>query len=155
MQDEIMLMRIIGQVSDFLRRVQGAELRWLGNRDDFGLDMVLITHAMHMPLNLLNRDLAVWRGHSEELAPGDMLRRAAFIDIDVCRYGTEHGMIRMRCGLQSQDVGSSAAKHEKDVDILPEMFLKFGLGAPGVHIIAIADRMADIDILQRCKNIRM
>src|SRR5262245_18357364 len=35
------------------------------------------------------------------------------------------------------------------------MFLKLRLGALGIHIIAIADRMADIDVLQRGKNIRM
>ena len=86
--------RGLGQRGRLGRRVHGAELGRLRDRDDPRLHVVLVADADDGAAHQLRRQLAVGGRQIDELAAGEALRRAALVHVDVRGLGADDGLER-------------------------------------------------------------
>ena len=66
---------------------------------------------------MFDAKLAVRRGKSDELAAGELLRRATLVNIHVRSVSANDRVMRLRDRLQSENVCARAAKNKIDRDV--------------------------------------
>lgn len=127
----------IGEGTDFVKRIEGAEFGGLRDADGTGLRVVLETEAMELSFDQLRGEFAIGGWHSEEAAAYDALRCTAFVDVDVCSFGTDHGMMRAAHGINVENVGTCAVEDEIDTCLRAECVLEKLFGAAAIFVVAI------------------
>ena len=127
----------IGEGTDFVKRIKGAEFGGLRDADGTGLGVVLKTEAMELGFDQLRGEFAIGGGHSEEAAANDALRCTTFVDVDVCSFGTDHGMMRAAHGVDVEHVGTCAVEDEIDTCLRTESVLEKLFGAAAIFVVAI------------------
>jgi hypothetical protein len=127
---------------NLLRLIDRAHLGALRNRDDAGLRVVLIANAMVGVADGRQRDLAILMGQWNQLAAGVLLRRTAFVAVDVGIVATQDRLKRPGQGLETENIRSGAVESEENCDIGSKMFLKpLDCGA-GVRVVSVGDYVA-------------
>ena len=139
-------MRQVGQRFDFLTGVECAEFRRLTDTDGFRLRMVLEAEAVQTCLHQLGRQLAVGRVDSEESTSHHPLRGTAFVDIDMCRLGAHHGLVRAAHGVDTQHIGTRTVKHQIHTCLWTENVLEQLLQPLRVFIVAVCQRMLAVGL---------
>ena len=134
----------VGQSPDLLQRVEGAELGGLRDADGAGLGVMLKAEAVKPGFYQFGCELAVRCRHREQAAACNALRRAALVDVDVCRLGAHHGMVRATHGIDVQYIGACAVEHEIDTGLLAEFLLDELHGTRTILVVAVCQRMVDI-----------
>ena len=130
-------MREIGDRANLLRRINRTVFGRLGDRDRTGLDVMLVSDVMQVLANAGHRDLPVWRGHSQQLAPDVFLRRRAFGRINVRGLRADHGLMRLHHAMKAENVRSGAAEDEEYLGIFAEQGTDPLFGLVGVRIFAV------------------
>ena len=105
---------------------------------------MLEPNVVQKRLHVLWRDLAIARCHIQQLAACKSLRGSTLINVDVCCLGANNSVIRLGRGLQSEDICSRAAEHEKYLGLFAKVLAKQRDGTIGVRIIAIGNNVAVI-----------
>ena len=127
----------IGEGTDFVKRIECAEFGGLRDADGTGLGVVLKTEAMELGFDQLRGEFAIGGGHSEEAAANDALRCTTLVDVDVCSFGTDHGMMRAAHGVDVENVGTCAVEDEIDTCLRTESVLEKLFGAAAIFVVAI------------------
>ena len=117
-------MRKLRDRFQLLFRVNGAHLRRLRDRDDARLHVMFVAKHVQQRFELFESQLAVGCRHVDQFATREVFRRAAFVDVDVCRFRANDSLIRFGDRFQSECVCASAAEDEINLDVFAEMFLK-------------------------------
>src|SRR5580658_6544031 len=123
-QVHVALVGKTGQGTYLFWLVNRAHLGALRNRNNAGLRVVLVANAMVGVADGIQRDLAVLMGQWNQLAAGVLLRRAAFVAVDVGIVAAQDRLKGLGQGLQTQNVGSRAVESEENCDAGSKMFLK-------------------------------
>jgi hypothetical protein len=116
---------------------------------------VLIPAPLDSAFHELWRELAVLRAHGQELHPGDRLRGAAFIDVQMRRIGTDHRLPSTARRAQRQHVGGRPVEDDKRPRAVAEMLCEQLLDGPRPVVVAVAERMTAIGGGQRLEHGRM
>ena len=74
-------MRVIGDRAHLRGRVHGAQFRGLGDADGERLSAMLVTPPPCFLVDQVGCQLAIGRGHSQQLEAADSLRRAILIGV--------------------------------------------------------------------------
>ena len=127
-QEHLVLVGELGQGADLLRRVDGAELGGLGDRDDAGLRGVLVADPGEPLRDQLRGELPVGSRGGQELHPRDPLGRPALVDVEVRGLGADHGLVGAGERLEREDVGAGAVEDQERLGLLAEVLAK-ALGA--------------------------
>jgi hypothetical protein len=90
-----------GQIANLPRRVNGTHFADLSNRDDAGLNVMLVANAVIGMADRLEGELTIGGRNRNEFASGEFLGRATFVGVDVGRLGADHCMIGFRHRLQA------------------------------------------------------
>ena len=80
--------------------------------DGLGLRMVFKTKAVQLGLHQFGRQFAVGCIDRQQSAANDPLRRATLVDIDMCRLGTHHRLVRTAHGINAQHIGPCSIEHQ-------------------------------------------
>src|SRR6266436_1481165 len=103
---------------------------------------MLKADAVKQRLDLFDPDFSIGRCNGKQLTAGEFLRRTTLIDVDVRRFGTNDGLMRLRYCLKSQYIRARAAENKKDLYIFPQVLMKLFQRSRGVRIVAIGNHMA-------------
>ena len=125
--------------------VQGAELGRLRDRDDPGLDDVLVADPHDPPVHELGGELAVGRRDGQQLDPGEGLGRAALVDVQVRALGADHALPRAQHRAQADDVGARAVEDREGGGMLAEDGFDVGLQPRGGLVGAVGGGVAVVD----------
>src|SRR5439155_24022984 len=87
--------------------------------------------------------------------PGDPLRRAALVHMEVSGVGADHGLVRAGHGLEREHVGPGPVGHRERLGGLAEVAAEGGQGPGGVGVVAIGRDVAAVRRLQRCDHLRV
>ena len=144
--------RVVRERGHLLDRVERAELGRLRDRDDPGLDDVLVADPRQPPLDELGGELAVGRGHRQQLDAGHRLRGAALVDVEVRALRADHALPRPQHRPQPDDVRRRPVE-DREADRACAEVLAHPLGKPRRHGIgAVGDHVPGVrggDRLQR------
>ena len=100
---------------------------------------MLKSNLVQQRLDLIDGDLPVGGGDVEEFAAGELLRRAAFIDVYVGRMRTNDRVMRGSGCFESQNICAGAAKNEKDFRFFSELAVKELDRVRRVRIVAVSN----------------
>jgi hypothetical protein len=133
------LVRVRGERRHLRRRVERPELRRLRDRDHTGLDDVLVADPHEPRLDELRRQLAVGRRDGQQLDPGERLRGAALVDVQVRALGAHDTLPGAQHRAQADDVRAGAVEDREDVGFGAER-LAHARAQPRGHLVgAIGD----------------
>ena len=82
---------------------------------------MLIAHIIEQWRDLRRCELSVGRADGEQLTTGEVLRRAALVNVDVRRRRTDDRVVRGGQCLQAQYVRARAAEDEEDARVCAEV----------------------------------
>ncbi len=116
---------------------------------------MLIANAVIGMRRDLHCQLAVGRGQWNQLAAGQLFRRATFIRINVRKLRTQHRMIGPRQRLQAQHIRRGSVENKENLDVLSKMLAKFSDGRLRVGIISIPHYMTFIRASNRLQHLGM
>ena len=122
---------------ELLQRVQRPELGRLRDRDDAGLDDVLVADAHDPPRHQLGRELAVGRRHGQQLDPAHDLGRAALVDVQVRALGADDALPGAQHRPQADDVRARAVEDGEGDGVVTEVRADGGLQPRGPLVGAI------------------
>ncbi len=122
--------------------INSAHFGGLGNRNDAWLRVMLIADTVISMADRVDRDLAILVGQRNQLAAGMLLRRSAFVRINVGISAAQHRVEGPGEGLQAQNIRTRAIEREKNGDVRSEMLFKFLDRRPGIRIVAIRHHVA-------------
>ena len=105
------LVRVVGDRTHLVGRVDGAELARLGDVDDERLRPVLVAPPPGFLGDEVGRELAVGRRDREQLDAAGLLRCAALVGVDVRRLCADDRSPAGQHRQQSDDVGAGAVEH--------------------------------------------
>src|SRR6266404_1613337 len=99
------------------------------------------TNAVEKGSYLLGSYFSIRRGHREEFATGEFLRRTTLINVYMRGLSTDHRVIRFCDRLETQNIRSRAAKHKIDSNVFPKVLLELFYGSCSVRVVAISNDM--------------
>ena len=111
----------VGERGDLVDCVAGPDLCGLGDRDDPGLHVMLVTRAAGGRCRQLGAELAVRGVHRQQLRTEEPLRGAALVHVDVGTGRADHRFVRAEQRLQPHDVGPGAVEREVDLGLRSEV----------------------------------
>ena len=150
-----MLVGELGQGADLVRRIDGAELGGLRNRDDARLGGVLIADPGDPLRCQVGGELAVGSLNRQQLDAGDPLRGSALVDVQVCGGGADDGFVGARQRLEREDVGAAAVEDHERLRRLPEVLPEAPPGGGRVIVIAVGDHVPFVGRGDRRKDLRV
>jgi hypothetical protein len=154
-QEHFMFVRELGQRLNFFRLVNRPHFGGLRNRDDTRLHMMLVADAVIGVAHEVQRDFAGLVRQGNQLASGVLLRRSAFVGVDVGVIAAKDGVIRASQSLQAEYVRAGAVEGEEDINAGAEVLFEFGQSGTRVAVVPLSDRMALIDACDRIDYLRV
>ena len=139
MQQQVVLVGIVGERFDFGGGVEGAELGGVGDRNHTRLCAVNAADVEHRSLDDFWGELAVWGWQVPKLEAGHLLWRTTLISIDVCRLGANHGLPTLGASLQRHDVCAGAVEHRKRQRLRAKLGLNHCVESSGDRVVAIGN----------------
>src|ERR1700722_17402550 len=131
--------------SNLLGLVDRSHLCRLRDRNDAGLGVMFIADAMVGMAHGLQRDLAVPLRQRNQSAAGMLLRRAAFVGIDVGVGAAQYRVEGASQGLQPENIRAGAVERKKNGNVRAEMFFELldrrrcvGIGSVGHHVTLVS-----------------
>ena len=116
---------------------------------------MLVAPAPGLPVDQLGRELAVGRGHGEQLEAAHPLGRAALVDVDVRALGAHHGAPAPVHRLQRDDVRARAVEHRERLGGRAEVLADDALQVLGVGVVAVGDLVPAVGQRERGKHLRV
>ncbi len=107
--------------SHLFASIDGPALGRLGDRHDARLHRVLVANTAHCLLQHRGGQLAIGRRQVDQLASGQQLRRAAFIEVDVRRLGADDRVEGPCHGAQREHIGAGAIPDQERLGIVAEL----------------------------------
>src|SRR5579862_2502137 len=106
--------------------------------------MVLVAHSVIRAADAVDGQLAVDCRNRNQLAASELLRRAAFVGIDVGSLGADHSLVGLGQRLQAQAIRSRPVEHDEDFNIGAEMLPEFADGGLGIAVVPVPNYMPSI-----------
>ncbi len=141
--------------ADLVRRVQRAQLGALRDGDDLRHGPVFVGPAPGLSVDQLRSELAVGRGHGEQLEPAHPLGRAALVDVDVRALGAHHGTPAIGDRLQCNHIRTRAVEDRECLGGRAEVFADDALQVLGVCVVTVGDLVPAVGQRQGGKHLRV
>src|ERR1700739_1625148 len=110
-----MVVRKTGEYPDFIGLVQGSHFGGLGNRNDLGLDVMLVADAVVGMADQVDGEFAVAGVQRDQFATCELLGSAALVAINVGRGGADHRVVGLGERLQAQAVRAGSVEDNEDL----------------------------------------
>ena len=147
---QVVLFRHAPERADFIRRIDGAQFRRLGEADDAGLGVMDVGAFLDHAFDARRIDLAVLAGDLQDLgAVGKELRRPAFVGLHMGQFVAEDAVIGLAHGGEREGVGRRAVEDEEDFAVGLEDFADEVRRAGRPRIVAVADGVVVIGFRER------
>jgi hypothetical protein len=116
---------------------------------------MLVANSVIGGPNRFDSELARRRREGNKLAARELLRGAAFVGMNMCNFGAEHGMIRMRHRLQAEDISRSSIENKKYFNVATKVLTKLFDRRVGKRIVAVTDCVSLVGRCNGAKDLRM
>ena len=80
--------------------------------------------AVQLGFDKVGGQFAVGSWHSKQATADNTLWRTAFVDIDMCCFGTYHGMMRTAHSVDAEDIGACSIKNKVGLSLLTKLFFE-------------------------------
>ena len=134
----------VGQGPDLFDGVARAQLRALGDGDDTGLDVVLVSHTGEHPLGQVGGELPVGAVHRHQLRSEEPLGGAALVDGDVGARCADDRFVGAEEGLEADHVGTGAVERQVDLGVRAELPAEQGDGLGRQRVGAVGRGVPDV-----------
>ena len=141
--------------ADLIRRVQRAQFGALRDGDDLRHRPVFVGPSPGLRVDQLGGELAVGRGHGEQLEPAHPLGRAALVDVDVRALGAHHGTPSIGDRLQRDHIRTRTVEDRECLRGRAEVASDDALQVLGVCVVTVGDLVPAVGQRQRGKHLRV